>query len=293
MPLLKGKSKKSFGKNVAVEMKSGKPQKQALAIAYSVQKHAKKKMARGGMTGEMPESEYDDKSMISRNSRDKALKDSTWTDTSTIRDAQSLSPTKLSRPPFKEEDEHLLESDKPDGYKKQPSVTFDEHGAMRKGPRLSDMEREHSNGKSAYEEEKEDQYSEDEASPIMKENYADGGMVDKKKEDKIGSRDGIFTFPKEPKHDSITKAIMHKKKMAEGGEVGDDEVDLQRNNDEDLNNEEDLSYDVGHTDKTYYDDSQLSKQPMDSNEHGDSIESDVHDMVSHIMSKIRKKRMME
>ena len=40
MPLEKSPSKKAFGKNVAKEMKAGKPQKQALAIAYSVQKKA-------------------------------------------------------------------------------------------------------------------------------------------------------------------------------------------------------------------------------------------------------------
>jgi hypothetical protein len=49
MPLVKGKeakSKKGFGKNVKAEMKAGKPQKQAVAIAYSEagekKKHKKK-----------------------------------------------------------------------------------------------------------------------------------------------------------------------------------------------------------------------------------------------------------
>lgn len=51
MPLFKGKSKKTFSKNVATEMDSGKPQKQALAIAYSMKKKAKK-MAMGGETYE-------------------------------------------------------------------------------------------------------------------------------------------------------------------------------------------------------------------------------------------------
>lgn len=36
MPLIKSKSKKAFSKNVSTEMKSWKPQSQALAIAYSV-----------------------------------------------------------------------------------------------------------------------------------------------------------------------------------------------------------------------------------------------------------------
>jgi hypothetical protein len=48
MPLSRGKSKKAFSHNVEAEMNAGKPQKQALAIAYSMQRRSKK-MARGGM----------------------------------------------------------------------------------------------------------------------------------------------------------------------------------------------------------------------------------------------------
>lgn len=43
MPLKKGTSKKIFKSNVKAEVKSGKPIKQALAIAYSVKKRSKKK----------------------------------------------------------------------------------------------------------------------------------------------------------------------------------------------------------------------------------------------------------
>lgn len=42
MPLKKSKSKKAFVSNVKAEIKSGKPQKQAVAIAYSVKRKAKK-----------------------------------------------------------------------------------------------------------------------------------------------------------------------------------------------------------------------------------------------------------
>lgn len=41
MPLKKGKSAKSFKSNVKTEMKAGKPQKQALAIAYSAKRKNK------------------------------------------------------------------------------------------------------------------------------------------------------------------------------------------------------------------------------------------------------------
>ena len=43
MPPTKSTSKKAFSKNVKAEIKAGKPQKQAVAIAYSVKREAAKK----------------------------------------------------------------------------------------------------------------------------------------------------------------------------------------------------------------------------------------------------------
>lgn len=43
MPLVKSASKNAFRKNIAAEVKSGKPVKQAVAIAYSVKREAAKK----------------------------------------------------------------------------------------------------------------------------------------------------------------------------------------------------------------------------------------------------------
>ena len=49
MPLLKSKSKKAMGENIKTEMENGMPQKQAIAVAYNMKRHAGKKMAMGGM----------------------------------------------------------------------------------------------------------------------------------------------------------------------------------------------------------------------------------------------------
>jgi hypothetical protein len=45
MPLIKSTSPKAVGQNIRTEIKAGRPQKQAVAIALSVQRQAKK---RGG-----------------------------------------------------------------------------------------------------------------------------------------------------------------------------------------------------------------------------------------------------
>lgn len=50
MPLTKSKSKAAFSANVSAEMHAGKPQKQALAIAYDVQRRARR--AVGGVAPE-------------------------------------------------------------------------------------------------------------------------------------------------------------------------------------------------------------------------------------------------
>ena len=51
MPLIKSKSDKAFKSNIKAEIAAGKPQKQAVAIAYSTKRAAKK--ARGGSTDPM------------------------------------------------------------------------------------------------------------------------------------------------------------------------------------------------------------------------------------------------
>lgn len=90
-------------------------------------------------------------------------------------------------------------------------------------------------------------------------------------------------------YESIADAILAKKrkakKMAEGGEV----VDLD-NKEEPLGQYEHMNEEAA--DEDLYDDSQLSAQPEDSNEIGDDIDSDEHDMIDKIRAKIRSKRGM-
>jgi hypothetical protein len=43
MPLKKGNSKKTIGKNIATEIRAGKPKDQAIAIAYSKAGKSRKK----------------------------------------------------------------------------------------------------------------------------------------------------------------------------------------------------------------------------------------------------------
>lgn len=42
MPLIKSMTPKAMSKNIAKEMEAGKPQKQAVAIAYNVKREAEK-----------------------------------------------------------------------------------------------------------------------------------------------------------------------------------------------------------------------------------------------------------
>lgn len=50
MPLIKGKSEKAFKQNIRTEVKAGKPVKQAVAIAYDVQRRAQGKKEGGNVS---------------------------------------------------------------------------------------------------------------------------------------------------------------------------------------------------------------------------------------------------
>lgn len=53
MPLIHGKSKKAFKHNIEAEIDAGKPEDQALAIAYAIREKRKKMSEGGEVEGEM------------------------------------------------------------------------------------------------------------------------------------------------------------------------------------------------------------------------------------------------
>jgi hypothetical protein len=53
MPLIKSTSKEAFGKNIAAERHAGKPEKQAVAIAYSEKREAAKRVKKRGDTSDV------------------------------------------------------------------------------------------------------------------------------------------------------------------------------------------------------------------------------------------------
>lgn len=157
MPLIHSKSKKAFSKNIETEMNHGKPQPQALAIAYSVKRKAKKHMAEGGDPSisaksekrPMPSDKHSDSADVRQNSGNKAPGQDSWTDTPTLRQAQRPSRTQLSQPRMVESgvirtklrsDEHnLMDKDAPGSPKEEPAKTWDEEGANRQGPESRDL----------------------------------------------------------------------------------------------------------------------------------------------------------
>lgn len=72
MPLLYNKSKQAFNKNVSKEMESGKPQNQALAIAYNIKRKNKKPQgyAQGGEVNEDLHPEHNNPDAVSTSSLD-------------------------------------------------------------------------------------------------------------------------------------------------------------------------------------------------------------------------------
>lgn len=230
-------------------MKSGKPQDQSLAIAYSIKrKNSRKKMANGGMaykndsakTESRPSTQEtdNDSKMVSQNSNIKPANEDRSTDDPTVRQAQKPSTTKLSRPKMVgsdgfsvrdrddvEKDLDRIDTEYPESDKAQPRKRYDEEGPNRQGSSVTDMQAQHNNRKAPYIKEVEDQYSEDVANPNMKKTesplgrYAEGGMVHEMDDQPTDEAD-------EERHASIAAAIMMKKaKLKEHMDSGSADMD--------------------------------------------------------------------
>ena len=267
MPLMKSKSKKAFEHNLKAEMHAGKPQPQALAISYSVQRKAKKKasggtvesgsrdmnMAEGGSIKSqkrpMPDQVHNDSMDVSQNRGNKPARHDSWTDRSTEAQAVNNSgrmvkpiarpkmvPSNAFSTRLYDKEGNLEKSEKPGPYGEQPESDYNEMGPDRQGPKVPDMQDEHSTrrkpyakggeveaqdydhkAKSKYEDDLLDlPPSEDEGADMAHMDNEEGpdrqgdevpDMEKPHSDDEIlGKRDGLFTFPRE--------------KKADGGEIG-------------------------------------------------------------------------
>lgn len=326
MPLVHSKSKKAFAKNVETEMKSGKPQDQSLAIAFSVKrKAAKKKMTEGGKVNESavtehrPSTQEHDKDAkelaeINRPAPKRGITNLKGPRTGKS-DVFSIKPRSAAA-----EEDHaprMHPGDGDDMEKAPPSKEFMAgmmHGMkhmMAEGGDVGKQNTEDSYSSYTKETKEADKAnSEDSYKGSKEKNFlglAEGGDVHG--DDHEDEEHDISLLSPEDEHkDSIAAAIMAKRdrklKMAEGGEIserheheGDEmlkegEVDLDDNAREipnsfyHQNEDEALEENLDH-------DLMEKDQPEDSNEHGDKDEeeeSDPHDMVSSIRRKMSVKR---
>lgn len=316
MPLLKGR--KNISKNIKTEMEHGKPQKQSIAIAMQVARKPKK-MAKGGAISAsdekrpMPEEMDNDSAMVHKNSGKKSLPESSMTSRPDIAQSQRgpKNPQKIKHPKIassgafqvklRDQEDDLQESASVnDGPQRQPPEMYDEEGADRQGPDVPalHMKRMAKGGEI----------------DIMEEDYTDkpdkgfGAIIFKAEGGEIEDSE-MQPEPEaeEERHASLAAAVMAKRRkaaagadsdsdieqmLAEGGSVGpgSDMADIEHEN----NVEHPNGYYYRNEDaalKENYDEDMLDvSQPMDSNMHGDDLDSDKHDHIDMIRRKMKMKR---
>lgn len=313
MPLVQGKSKKSFSENVKREMDAGKPQPQALAIAYSVKrKNMRKKKALGGEI-----TANDERRANADNAKDNR-------DLKMMASGGSVEIDFESEKRANADDAHTPEELEMLRRKRMASggaIEIDFVSEKRANANNADDEEEMNMVKGKRMQREQEITANDERSANADnasddrdlDMYADGGMINADSEDEDEMRmirgksmrhsddlsakserrpstqsdddDGRDMDMLDDHYDSIADSIIAKRKrFAEGGQV-----DLEANSREDKNNEDDYSYEA--LLKEQYDDGQLSPQPRDSNLHGHELsDEDAHDMVEAIRRKLRAKR---
>lgn len=277
-------------------MNEGKPKDQALAVAYSVRKRAKK-MAKGGPVSAktearpMPEQKSADSVEVSQNSMKKPLVQADMTSHPEMKQARKgLRTTPIKHPRMahsdvlqarlQDEEDHLQAMAKGGMINEEVSMKDSEEDMVQ-----------HPEGLES---------DNDEMSPpeeeIMAKKMASGGSTDRPDTGWgkiIFKADGGEISPEDEvendEESSIAAAIMARKKMAEGGVVDNNEEESADPSPYDDRNEAVMK-------ENYDQDMEDVSQPMDSNEHGHILsDEDEHDgsLVSKIMAKRRKSAMVK
>lgn len=330
MPLIQSKSKKALKENIETEMNENPNKKQAIAIAFNVQrKNKRKKMADGGMVKDsakmesrpMPDERAKDATMVSHNSSMKAPKDDSMTSQAPQMVASRPRMAPLSRPrmaqtdAFKvklrdQEEPELMDLD-PASPKDQPARQYDEEGPDRQGPKVHPLKMMAKGGMinkevsmdRAEEDEVEHpaglEEDDDQMSPAkdeyMAQRFAEGGSVHREEDMQPMDEEEM------EHHASVAAAIMAKKQrqmQLDSGSVDEDDAEMYAEGgmvDIDSNAEESpnsyYKQNRAALKENYDSDMDDVSQPMDSNEHGDELsDEDSHDMVSSIRRKMSMKR---
>jgi len=252
MPLMKKSSKKAFKHNVEAEMHAGKPQNQALAIAYSVKRKNAKKMAKGGQVPQsaaqdekrpMPDQVSNDSKDVMRADHKKANGQDNWLDKPTVKQAQmnngrAVKPIKypaikgtdgVFQVRLRDEEDDLQKSASPANPDEQPVKDLDEEDAKKEGkspdmaaPHNDEQRKAYAKGGMINEEVSFHDSEEDEdpdMSPI-RESYNSPAEDEFMAEHFAEGGEVSPEDEEEIEHAaSIAAAIMARRKMARGGEI--------------------------------------------------------------------------
>lgn len=288
MPLSQGKSPKAFKKNIETEMEHGKPQKQALAIAFSVQRRNKPKKAHGGLVRADAGRPTADHQKFAEGGEVRAGSERPTADSGEEhsctymcnnnkhydKDGQLVRAGGFEATADSHEDTVSPEPHKNAGGiedragSQRPTADQDEDQGIPKRPHESSTHEERAGSMRP---------SADEDEMGQTKMLAYGGDVE---DEDTMTHDGTLA-------EAIARRLA-KHLMAKGGVAGDRPIDRDNNPTEQDNYEDDLSFDA--LGKKVYDDEQLDSQPMDSNETGDEEETDAeNENDSPIIAAIKKR----
>jgi len=308
MPLIQSASKKAFQKNVETEMKANpgkKNRSQNLAIAYSVQRKNRKKMADGG-TPDVSSAQPGETMQEYQDRMDKKSKPGNSPDQQQAEQSMKKAfahggkiDEEMAEKDHSEKEESAKYEDRPSphGYAKGGAVdsgSEDENKATRGEARRGPAE--YGSGPEYDANPGLPHAKPDNRRPSMS-SYMSGDFGSGEHENSTPSS-MPYSGHMDEDFPSIARAIMHKmKQMADGGMAYADggEVDLSENADEEPNHEDDLSFEA--LKKENYSESEGLEHmgsPHDSNLHGHELsDEDAYDMVDSIRKKMRMKNRPE